>query len=478
MLPLGAREAVEILLTVADGALAVAVTLHVLANRTDVRAGAGWIALAWLSPFVGSVLYFLLGINRITRRACRMRRVAPRRQETFSQSDPSIIVDAPHLGPLAVLSERVSGTQLLAGNRLEPLLNGDAAYAAMISAIEEAERYVVLCSYIFRPDEAGMPVIEALLRARQRGVEVRVLLDGIGAGYFRSPTVERLAGAGVPVARFLHSWLPWRMPLLNLRLHKKIVVVDGRVGFTGGMNIGAENLVWSHRDGGGVQDIQFRIEGPVVADLAATFEQDWLFTTGQPARPPGVNATVEPVGTAFARGIQSGPDEDVMKIEAALIGAINAARSRIHIVTPYFLPDRTLQMALVFALLRGVSIDIVIPRRSNHPVIDWSTRAQIGSLVERGCRFHLSERPFDHSKLMTVDGVWSLVGSANWDVRSLRLNFEFDLEIWDRAFTGEIDGIFENKMAGSRQLRRKDLLATGRLLRMRNAAARLLLPYL
>ena len=478
MLPLGVREAIEVLLTLADGGLAVGVTLHVLANRTDVRAGAGWIALAWLSPFVGSVVYFLLGINRIERRARRLRRIVPRRQETFVQFDPSIVIDAPHLGPLAVLSQRVSGTQLSAGNRLEPLLNGDAAYLAMVNAIDEAERYVFLCSYIFRSDEAGMPIIEALLRAHQRRVEVRVLLDGIGAGYFRSPTIERLTGDSVPVARFLHSWLPWRMPLLNLRLHKKILVVDGRVGFTGGMNIGAENLARSHRDGGGVQDIQFRIEGPVVADLAATFEQDWLFTTGQPARPTSVHAMAEPVGTAFARGIQSGPDEDVMKIEATLIGAINAARSHIHIVTPYFLPDRTLQMALVFAVLRGVSIDIVIPRRSNHPIIDWSTRAHIRMLVERGCRFHLSEQPFDHSKIMTVDGAWSLVGSVNWDVRSLRLNFEFDLEIWDRDFTSELDGIVERKMAGSERLRRKDLLATGHLLRMRNAAARLLLPYL
>lgn len=345
----------------------------------------------------------------------------------------------------------------------------------MLRAIEEAASSVVLSSYIFRADAAGLPFIEALVRAQQRGVDVRVLVDGVGAGYLRSPSVTALARSGVPVARFLHSWIPWRMPFLNLRLHKKVLVVDGRVGFTGGLNIGAENLAAGRKGADGVRDIHFAVLGPVVPDLLATFEQDWSFTTGASPRPITPDDALG-VGPALARGIQSGPDDDMAKIEAIMIGAVNAARTRIRLATPYFLPDRTLRAALAFASLRDVSVEIIIPGASNHPMVDWAARAQVGTLLESGCAVHLSRGPLDHSKIMTIDGVWSLVGSAKWDVRSLRLNFEFELEVWDRAFAGKLDVIINEKVARTRKLTRQELTSASPLVRFRNAAARLLLP--
>jgi cardiolipin synthase len=465
------------LLTAADVASAAGVTVHVLAHRTDVRAGAGWIALAWLSPFIGSILYFLFGINRIARRASRLRRSHPATAERSTGTAPHLAVEAPHLEPLGILTGRASGLPLMTGNRLEPLANGDAAYPAMLRAIDEATVSVILSSYIFRADAAGLPFIDALIQAHRRGVDVRVLVDGIGAGYFRSPAVTALAEARVPVARFLHSWMPWRMAFLNLRLHKKILVVDGRLGFTGGLNIGAENIASRRKGDEGVRDIHFAVSGPVVRDLSATFEQDWSFTTGDRRRPI-TPANADGVGPALARGIQSGPDDDIAKIETIMIGAVNAAHTRIRLTTPYFLPDRTLQSALAFASLRGVSVEITIPEASNHPLVDWAARAQIGVLLERGCTVHLSRGPLDHSKIMTVDGAWSLVGSANWDVRSLRLNFEFELEVWDRDFVAKLNAILDEKVARARRLARQELTAAGPLVRIRNAAARLLLPYL
>jgi cardiolipin synthase len=470
-------EGLELLLSALDVTGAVLVTLHVLRHKTDVRASAGWIALAWLSPFVGSILYLILGINRIARKASRLRRSHQAWTDPAPDTAPHVEVGEPHLEPLAVLSRRVSGSPLKQGNRLDPLLNGDMAYPAMLRAIEEATSSVVLSSYIFRADAAGLPFIEALVRAQQRGVDVRVLVDGIGGGYFRSPAVSALAQAGVAVARFLHSWMPWRMPFLNLRLHKKVLVVDGRVGFTGGLNIGAENIALERKRAEGVHDIHFAVSGPVLRDLSATFEQDWSFTTGERPRPIPP-ADPEGGGPALARGIQSGPDDDLAKIEAIMIGAVNAARTRIRLATPYFLPDRTLHTALAFASLRGVSVEIIIPGASNHPMVDWAARAQVGTLLDSGCAVHLSRGPLDHSKIMTIDGVWSLVGSANWDVRSLRLNFEFELEVWDRAFAGKLDAIINEKVARTRKLTRQELTSASPLVRFRNAAARLLLPYL
>jgi cardiolipin synthase len=348
----------------------------------------------------------------------------------------------------------------------------------MLSAIEDAAGEVILCSYIFRADAAGLPFIDALVRAKDRGVRVRVLLDGIGAGYFRSKASRLLAEAGIPVARFLHTWVPWRMPFVNMRLHKKLLVVDGRVGFTGGMNIGAENLTANWVQGEGVRDLHFRVTGPIVWDLVATFEQDWQFAGGEPSEPESPETILKDTGTAMVRGIQSGPDEDIMKLEGIMIGGINAARSRIRVVTPYFLPDRTLQMALLFAALRGVHVEIILPRRSDHRFLDWANRSQVGPLLEAGCHVILTEQPFDHSKIMTVDGAWSVVGSANWDVRSLRLNFEYNLEVWDQRFADELGGIIDGKLVNSRMLTKKDLRSPPLAKRLRNAAARLLLPYL
>lgn len=465
------------LLTGLDVAGALAVTLHVLAHRTDVRAAAGWIALAWLSPFVGSLLYVFLGINRIARRASRLRRGrAPAAQQAIGVAPDGLVPG--HLSSLGILTERVSGVPLTPRNRLQVLENGDEAYPAMLEAIRAATSSVLLASYIFRADEAGRPFVDALGDARRRGVDVRVLVDGLGAGYFKSPASDALRAANVPVARFLHTWLPWRMPFLNLRLHKKILVVDDRVGFTGGMNIGSENVGSRTGRAPAVRDVHFRVSGPVVADLSASFEQDWAFVTGERARGRSGPSGTQGDGQAFARGVQSGPDDDVMKIEMILVGAINAARTRIRVVSPYFLPDRTLQSALVFAALRGVSVEVVIPRVSNHRIVDWSTRAQIGTLLANGCQVHLSPAPLDHSKIMTVDGLWSFVGSANWDVRSLRLNFEFNLEIWDADFTRDLDALIEAKIEASRPLTPRSLAATPAWARLRNAAARLLLPYL
>jgi cardiolipin synthase len=455
------------------------VTLHVLKRDLEVRAAAGWIGIAWLSPLLGSLVYYVFGINRVTRRAARRRRRPASNRGTPSgaewQAHPAM---GEHYRPLALLVHRVTGEPLTAGNRIEPLQNGDAAYPAMLAAIDSARVSVVLCTYILRDDKAGRPFIEALARARQRGVEVRVLIDGMGSGYFRSPASRALRGAGIPVARFFHTWIPWRMPYVNMRMHKKLLVVDGAVGFAGGMNIGAENLHAQPAGRALVSDLHFRVEGPVVRHLFASFAEDWRFETGEPLPEAAWCARAASSGPTHARGIATGPDEDVAKLETIILALIGAARRRIRIVTPYFLPERALLVALSLAALRGVEVQIVLPRRSNHPPMDWAAWAQHRGLVESGCAIHLAPPPFDHTKLMTVDGFCCVFGSANWDARSLRLNFEFNVAAIDADFTARADATIDAKIAASRRLTLRMLASRSRLAKLRDALTRLLLPYL
>jgi cardiolipin synthase A/B len=332
-----------------------------------------------------------------------------------------------------------------------------------------------MTSYIFYADEAGTPFIEALAAAHRRGVEVRVIIDGVGSGYFFSMAVFRLQRAGVKVARFLHSWLPWRMAFLNLRNHKKILVVDGKVGFIGGLNISAHNLKAADPQHA-VRDMHFEVRGPVVEQITEAFVTDWEFATGEELRgltwfPPSTES-----GTALARAVTSGPDQDIEKIEFMFLQAIGTAQRQIKIITPYFLPDERLVAALELAAMRGVNVDIVIPENSDHKIMDWAVLAHIAPILAAGVRIWRAPQPFEHSKLMTVDGGWSLVGSANWDQRSLRLNFELNMEIYDADFTAMLSEKIAEKQGDEVTL--KWIYARPFLVRLRNRAVRLMLPYL
>ncbi len=243
--------------------LAAGVTGHVLVTKRDPGSAVAWIGIAWLSPVLGSVLYVLLGVNRVRRRALTMR--AQRRSAPGDESGTDASPDGSR-STLEYSAQRITGRPAKDGNAISILRNGDEAYPRMIASIDAAQHSVALASYIFRADVAGQPFIDALLRAQQRGVHVRVLIDGVGGGYFWSTTYLKLRRAAVPVARFLHSPLPWRMPFLNLRLHKKLLGVDGRSAYIGGLNIGAENLLRSHPSSP-VLDTHFFIAGPVVAQI-------------------------------------------------------------------------------------------------------------------------------------------------------------------------------------------------------------------
>lgn len=453
-------------------ALALVVTAHALRTKRDPGSAVAWIGLAWLSPVLGSVIYALLGINRVQRRAKAAGARPVLMQRAHCEPAPCRV---DHLDALEAAAFRLSARQIQAGNEIAMLENGDVAYPQMIAAIEAATRSVALSSYIFRADQAGMPFIDALVRARGRGVEVRVLIDGVGGGYLSSGAFRRLRRAGVPCARFMHSALPWSMPFLNLRTHRKLLVADGSAAFMGGLNIGAENLL-AEKPTHPVLDTHFRVAGPVVGQLCDAFAEQWYFATAEVLDGPDWFPQPKAVSEACARVITSGPDQDLEKIELLVLEAIGCARTSIKVMTPYFLPDERIITALALAAMRGVGVDVVLPARTNHPTIDWAMRAHIDPLLTAGCRVWAHAPPFNHSKLMAIDGLWCLIGSANWDTRSFRLNFEVDLEVYHAQTVAQVSAKIVSHQTVL--LTAADLAGRSWAARTRDRVSRLLMPYL
>ena len=451
--------------------LAALVTIHVLLRKREVASATGWIGFAWFAPITGSIAYAVLGVNRVQRRARRLRQ-GTRRGDASPDGHPGI---DHQLDALAAGIGRITGRPLLAGNTVQVYQDGDQAYPPMLAAIAGARHSLGLSSYIFHDDLWGGRFIDALADAHERGVAVRVLIDGIGGGWLRSSAYHHLRRRGVPAARFLHSPLPWRMPFLNLRSHRKMLVVDGRAGFTGGMNIGDENVMAGHPSDP-VQDTHFRVEGPVVAQLAEAFAQDWTFAADEELSGEAWFPDVPERPGALARIVDSGPDEDIEKIEFAMLQAVACARRSIVIMTPYFLPDDRLISALSLAAMRGVDVDVVIPERSDHRLVDWAVGANVGPLLSDGVRLWRCPPPFRHSKVMTVDDAWCMVGSCNWDIRSFRLNFELCVEFYDSDLAMGLSA-FARRCRG-RAFTQRTLASRSLLTRLRDAGVRLALPYL
>ncbi len=470
------------LLAAIDVVIALVASAHVILHKQDPRAAIGWVGVIWLTPLVGSLLYYLFGINRIARRAARLRSglVAPDRPDRMLAVDPFNDAAARRLGPLVPLAcagNRIALGELVDGNALLPLIQADEAFPAMLQAIDQSTRSITLCTYIFDADRAGHAFAAALGNAVRRGVEVRVLVDDVGARYSWRRGLQLLHRQGVPTAAFLPTFPPWHFRYSNLRNHRKVLVIDGRIGFTGGMNIRAGN--YRNADPrSAIQDIQFRIDGPVVHQLQSTFALDWSFTTGERLEGPLWYGPPNTGGPGVCRAIADGPDEDIDRLQRLLHAAIATAQTSISIVTPYFIPEPSMILALSVAALKGIRVDIVLPERNNLRLVQWASTATLPPLIESGCHVWFSRPPFDHSKILIIDGQWSLIGSANWDQRSLRLNFELDVECFDRGFAEQLHEIVMSKIARSRPVRDRDLRAAPLWKRLRNGAARLASPYL
>lgn len=468
------EQILAIVLSVVGLALAVATAGHALLHKRDGRSVILWVGFIILLPLLGAALYWLIAVNRIRRRASALR-PQPAGHGGSLPTPPG--KPPPSLASLGRLGDRVSPFPLAAGNTITPLENGEVAYPAMLSAIAQAQHSIALATYIFDDDSLGRRFLRALAEAAHRGVEVRVLIDAIGQRYSRRSMVTLLRQYGVEAAAFMPIRKLRDLAWFNLRNHRKLLVVDGSEGFTGGMNIRAGHLT---EDAGikAIRDLQCMVRGPVVSQLMQVFADDWEFTTGELLNGPVWFPEPPCIDGMIARAIPDGPDEHFEALKLVLQGALAQARHSVAIATPYFLPDSALINALNTTALRGVDVHIIVPARNNLRVVQWASHAQYSQMLERGCRIWHSPEPFDHSKLMLVDNEWALVGSTNWDPRSLRLNFELNMECYSPALGQLLRDWFERRRGHSIEVTQETLQQQPFVLRLRDSTARLLIPML
>ncbi len=458
-------------------------SVHAAMTKTDVRAAIGWVGVTLFSPLLGPFLYLVAGINRIRRtRVTRLRANTIYSDEVIERV---LVKDVSHCaGPqfaaLKTLGDSVSRFRLIGCNQIRLLSGGDETYPAVLAAVRGAKHSVALQSYIFDDDEVGRDIAQALIDAHERGVQVRVLIDAIGSKYSRPPIIDRLRSGGVDTALFMRPVIGIKLVYANLRSHRKVTIVDGLYGFTGGMNI-REAFVTAIAGKAVTHDTHFQVAGPIMHQLMVNFAHDWEFTTGERLKgtawyPTDLPDFPEP-GVPL-RCVPSGPDNTIGSTHSMLLGALSIAQSHVRIQSPYFLPDLQLISALITAARRGVIVDIVIPGANNLKLVNAAMTAQLGGLIAGGCRVWRASGTFDHSKLFTVDGNWSYVGSSNLDPRSLRLNFELDLEVYDRALTTQLDARIDKSIATANCITAAVLARAPFLERLRNRIVWLASPYL
>jgi len=461
----------------------VSTAIHAAMTKQDVRAAIGWVAVVIFSPLLGATFYLFAGINRVRRqRVSDQRKLAEQERERLHSMQarqwPAGFDE--HLKPMQRLGDGINGHVLLKGNQIELLAGGDQTYEAMIKAIESAKRSVALQSYIFDHDGIGVRIAQALIDAQARGVKVRVLIDAVGAKYSRPPITHMLKEAGVPVGLFLPTAIGLRLVYANMRSHRKLLVVDGHRALTGGMNI-REGFMREFAGDDVAVDTHFRVSGPICDHLMDSFAHDWEFTTGERLEGDVWFARFD--GSAGDEGVPmrmvlSGPDRAVGRNQSMLLGALSVARHHVRIQSPYFLPEPTLLGALVTAARLGVRVDVVIPGNNNLKLVSAAMEAQLAQLLEGGVHVWRAQGGFDHSKLMTVDDQWCYVGSSNVDPRSQRLNFELDLEVYDRVLAKDIAGTIDHKIANAQRATLAELANRPYWLRLRNRFVWLASPLL
>lgn len=439
-------ERITLILTVADFICAALVIMHLVSQRKEPIAKAFWIFFVITAPFIGLLCYAVFGVIGADRKMHQRikNKLAVRRR--FA-ADPGIqqqlrryAADERYRATVRChrLFERINHRPAISGNAVEMLIGGQETYPRLLADIESARHSVHIQSYILADDEFGQELGGLLASKARAGVEVRVLYDAIGSMHLTDSFLEFLARAGVRVTAFGHFNPIKRGFQLNLRNHRKNAVIDGLVGYTGGLNLHAENSRRYCRQPRGyrgqmVHDYHFRVSGPVVAQLQEVFAEDWYAMTEEMLVEERYFPFANASGPVMARVIASGPGDDEQVIARTYFGAITSAREEIIIVMPYFYPDPAILEAIKNSSLAGVAVHLILPLRSDHRIISRAACSLFPELVEAGVSIYRRKLPFIHSKAMVIDRAWALVGSANLDYRSLRLNFELNMELMDAA---------------------------------------------
>jgi cardiolipin synthase len=459
---------------------------RIVLQKREAAATLAWILIIAFLPYVGAGLFFIIGRTRVRRRTKKRTR-SRSALEAGSGQLPYLAESgkchAPRLdmtelpGKISRVAGCVTDTEPLAGNRAEVYIDTDRAYDAMEQAIRSAHHHVHMMSYIFRDDRAGRRFMDLLVEKAREGTEVRLLVDAVGSHQLDSGFSLALDTAGgkfatfMPVTPLRPHWRP------NLRNHRKILVVDGRVGFAGGLNIGDE-YQGRKKKYAPWRDTHMQVEGPAAWRLQEIFAEDWFFATDEDLVDPDHFPELESVEEELVQVVDSGPDQPNENIHAVFFTAITEAQEKVYITTPYFVPDPAVLLALKSASWQGVDVRILLPGKSDLKMIQMAGRSYYRELLGAGVRLFEHRPGVLHAKTMVVDGSWSTVGSANMDIRSFRLNFEVNLLVYGKTFAQRMEEIFLDDVAGAQEVTEESLRKESAFTRFAEAVCRVLSPVL
>lgn len=450
----------------------------VVQQRRESGATLAWVLVIVLLPFVGLLSFWLFGTTRLHLRRRKRRKVEQKLARALERVQVNLNGEQQVAGiapSLLKLVNKLDDTGPLAGNAADIIRDGPTLFAALEAACDEASHHIHLAYYIWEPDYTGTRLRDALVWAAQRGVKVRLLLDDVGSRQAGQAFFAPLQAAGGQVARFLKVNVLSRQLNLNNRNHRKMVVIDGKLGFTGGMNVGD---VYAGR-GEPWQDLHARLQGPVVYSLQEVFCQDWYHATQENLVSHRYFPVMADAGNICAQFLASGPaDERWQAIHTVLFAAMNLACQRIWIETPYFVPDRPILMALQTAALRGVDVRVLLPGRSDHWLVLYAGRSFIDELLAAGVRVFELYSAMPHAKAVMVDGNFATLGSANMDQRSFRLNFEGNVFFYDQGITRKLEQDFLELCAIAQEVTGQQRSRLGKHQRFIESITRLLAPLL
>lgn len=448
---------------------------HALLNKRDPKAAFGWIALCIILPLAGPILYFVFGINRVRSRAKKGYCSKLNRDALTTINDPP----GTSFRPLSTVGESLTQKGLSACTRFDMLENGEQLYPAMVQAIDAAQDRVLLASYIFDHNTSGLQIVDALAAATRRGVKVKVIVDGLGE-MMSWPRIGRaLKAQSIEFARFNPLKLVPPSLNINMRSHRKLLIVDGNCAFTGGQNIGDRHLAERLDNPARVQDIHFRLQGKIIDELEWAFWQDWHYCANTNPSGPFIGSNINaPDARIWSRLILDGPNKDLDKLNNLMLGVISAARTRVLIATPYFLPTFDIIGALIAAHLRGVYVQILLPGHNDIAAVHWAMQNTLRQLLEAGLDIRYQPGPFVHSKLLLVDNFYTLIGSANIDPRSLRLNYELGVELFSEQVNTRVGSFYSDKADAATRITLEELRNRSLPVRIRDSLAWLFSPYL
>lgn len=464
------------ILTVVEALWVVGLAAWIVLERRSPVATLAWIVtLAWL-PAVGILIYYFLGPRRLRRR--KVKRAASQKMVEQAIAAIEDETDDPARTELAKMIVGAGEAAPLRAERIELYTEGKDCFDAILGAIAEAKHHIHLSYYIWYDDPIGNRFRDALIEKAKQGVEVRLLLDWIGAYPTGARHLAPLEAAGAKVAWFNPVSLTRLRPrYTNFRTHRKIVVCDGQVGFTGGMNVSEKQSSETYGERAW-RDAHLRIDGSAVRALQRVFLEDWHYASGEMPSGPHYLRRATSHGEELVQIVASGPDADMYAIHKMFFASIATAHRRVLITTPYFVPDEPIVSALVTAALRGVEVQVIVPAAGDSILVDLAARSYFPELVTAGVKVFEYLPRFVHSKTMVVDDDLAIVGSANMDNRSFRLNFELCAVVYGHRFASKLAAVFEDDLALCREVKPKQIRREPLVQRLGEATARLFSPML